>query len=137
LSVFVDTSGFLAVLDTGESNHRYAAEAWLGLLREDALLITTNYVVVETIALLHQRFGVGLVRRFSDDVLPAVSILWVDEQTHSMAIRSVIAGSRRGPSLVDCVSFRVIASSEVQSVFAYDRHFADRGYNLCGQGGQG
>ena len=51
MKVFVDTSALLAVLDADEKRHKQAASAWKRLLEEDARLVTTNYVLVESFAL--------------------------------------------------------------------------------------
>ena len=55
MTVFVDTSAFYAVLDRDDANHAAAEEAWRALLGEPATLLTTNYVLVETAALLQRR----------------------------------------------------------------------------------
>jgi predicted nucleic acid-binding protein len=128
VSVFVDTSAFLAILDADDAHQEQANALWVRLVEEEASIHTTNYVVVETIALLHHRFGVTAVRRFQEDLLPVVSVVWIDEATHVAAVGALVAGGRKGPSLVDCVSFDVISRLGIRSVLAYDRHFRERGF---------
>ena len=55
MSVFVDTSALLAVLDAGDAQHPHARAAWETLLQQDEPLLTTSYVLVETFA---HRLGV-------------------------------------------------------------------------------
>jgi len=55
MSVFVDTSALLAVLDAGDAQHPHARAAWETLLQQDEPLVTTSYVLVETFA---HRLGV-------------------------------------------------------------------------------
>ncbi len=57
MSVFVDTSALLAVLDAGDAQHPPARAAWQTLLERDERLITTSYVPVETFALVQNRLG--------------------------------------------------------------------------------
>ena len=132
MSVFGDTSGFLALLVEADPHHVAAREAWRGLIENDQEVITTNYVVVETIALLHRRFGITGARRFAEDVLPALATTYVDERTHTAGVKALLASSREGPSLVDRVSFDVIDRLGIERVLAFDRRFTDRGYTLCG-----
>ena len=55
--VYVDTSAFFALLDAEESHHRAALKRATALFDEEASLVTSNYVVVETCALLQRRIG--------------------------------------------------------------------------------
>ncbi len=54
---FVDTSALLALLDADERYHMACAYAWRSLLAADERLMTTNYVVVESFALVQHRLG--------------------------------------------------------------------------------
>lgn len=133
MSVFVDTSAVLAISDGDDENHDWAGRTWKSLLEDTLTLSTTNYVVVETISVMHRRFGIPAVRRFCEELLPALGVIWVDQESHDRGVRSVIGGGRRGPSLVDHVSFNTIAEHQIAQVFAYDQHFTEQGYELCGQ----
>ena len=55
MSVFVDTSALLAVLDAGDAQHPHARAAWQTLLHGDEPLVTTSDVLVEMFA---HRLGV-------------------------------------------------------------------------------
>ncbi|MBI2843273.1 MAG: PIN domain-containing protein [Armatimonadetes bacterium] len=133
MSVYIDTSAFYAVVDASDSNHQSAVLTWKHLLDRDEVLFTSNYVVAEMVALLHHRFGTKIVRRFVGDNLPAVFVRWVDQATHDAALGAMLSTrGKRGPSLVDYVSFETINRNKIDSVFAYDRRFEDRGFNLVG-----
>ncbi|SNB46507.1 PIN domain-containing protein [Geobacter sp. DSM 9736] len=54
MSIFIDTSGFLAVLDSDDSCHEKARAEWLRLLDSDHDLISSSYILVETIAVLQK-----------------------------------------------------------------------------------
>lgn len=134
MSVFIDTSAILAILDSVDHRHEAASAAWTELMNSEEEILTSNYVLVETTALLHNRFGVVAVRRFSENMVPALTVEWVDEQLNSTATSAVTAASsNNAPSLVDCVSFEVIRRRGIDRVFAYDRHFEERGYELIGR----
>ena len=128
MKVFVDTSGFLAVLDADDESHGRAKDAWIKLLSSGAGLTTSNYVVVETCALLQSRFGMTAARVFQEDVLPVVRIEWVEEMTHRMAMSAFLAAGRRRLSLVDCVSFEIMRRLGSKSAFTVDGHFREHGF---------
>jgi len=134
VSVFIDTSAILAILDAADHRHNQAENAWTALMSSDEEIITSNYILVETTSLLHSRFGTAAVRQFTDIMVPTLTVYWVDESLHNIAAAVVTASPNRGPSLVDCVSFEIIRRQRIDSVFAYDRHFEKMGYSLIGQG---
>lgn len=128
--VYVDTSAFYAVLDADDERHPQAKETWVTLLEGQARLVTTNYVLVETCALLQHRLGLEAVRVFHADVLPVLSLIWVDEDIHRAAASALLTAGRRRLSLVDCVSFEVMRRGGIATAFALDPHFAEQGFSL-------
>ncbi len=130
MAVFVDTSAFFGLLDRDEKNHRAAGEKLEKLRAADMPLITSNYVVVETTALLQSRIGLEAVRIFYGSLLPLAQIYWVDERLHHAAMYTLLAESRRKLSLVDCTSFELMRDLNVTTAFALDRHFLEEGFAL-------
>jgi len=132
--IFVDTSAFFAILDRDDQAHARARETWTELMSADAppLLLTSNYVLVESFALVQARLGVDAVRTLHDAVLPVVSVRWVSEEDHATAVSALLAAARRRLSLVDCCSFEMMRRLGVQRAFAFDRHFAEQGFELLG-----
>lgn len=128
MSVFVDTSGFLAVLDRDEINHQRAASAWGEVLQSDEVLTTTNYVLIETCALLQHRVGLAAVRFFQEEIVPVLRITWVDARLHHASMSVVLAAGRKKLSLVDCVSFETMRMEGVTTAFTLDRHFREQGF---------
>ena len=72
--VFVDTSAFHAGLDRDDINHKRAKNAWTDLLAGDARLLTSNYVLLETSALVQKRLGPAALRLFCQDVVPLLAV---------------------------------------------------------------
>lgn len=130
MTVFVDTSALYAVINRQETSHRPAVEAWRHLLNEGSLLTTTNYVVLETIALLQHRLGLEAVRDFQEDIAPLLHIAWIDEARHWSGTNAVLAAGRRKLSLVDCISFRMMRDRGVRTVFCFDDHFREQGFDV-------
>lgn len=128
MRVFVDTSAFLAVLDASDVNHPKASSSWKKLVSSDDLLVCHNYILVETYALLQNRFGMKAVRVFSDDVLPLILVEWIDESIHKGAVNALITAAKRELSLVDCVSFEIMRQLGTKTAFTFDSHFAKQGF---------
>ena len=130
MTTFVDTSALLAVLHRSDRNHTRAARTWKDLLEQDRDLVSTNYVLLETFALLQNRFGLSAVRDLSDNIAPLLRVEFVTEGAHGAAVSVVMAADRRQLSLVDCVSFASMRRLSITRVFAFDPHFAEQGFDL-------
>jgi predicted nucleic acid-binding protein len=128
MNIFIDTSGFYAVLDANDESHEAARTAWVRLLEGRNAIHTSNYVLVETIALLQGRIGMECVNVFTADILPIVNVFWVDEGVHRSAHHALMVSARRNLSLVDVVSFEVMRRLDLREVFCFDSHFAEQGF---------
>jgi predicted nucleic acid-binding protein len=128
MRVFVDTSALYAVLDRDDQNHSRARRQWERLLKEEAELLTSNYILIETCALLQHRLGLGAVRTLREDILPLISVEWISREAHDAALAAVLTADRKNLSLVDCSSFHVMRETGVRRAFVFDRHFAEQGF---------
>jgi predicted nucleic acid-binding protein len=129
MSVFVDTSAFFAILDCDDANHPRAREKWLNLLSSAPILVCSNYVLVESFALIQRRLGIQALRVFQEDILPLVNVERIDETTHLAGVTGLLAAARRELSLVDCTSFVVMRKLGIKDAFTYNSHFAEEGFN--------
>ena len=129
MAVFVDTSAFYALLDADDENHSRSAETWRQVMGSDENVITTNYILVETFALIQSRLGLEAVREFQEDIIPVLSVEFVTPEVHRLGIAALLAASRRGLSLVDCISFEVMRDLGIKSVFTFDGHFQQYGFS--------
>lgn len=130
MRVFVDTSAFLAVLDADDRNHPAVAQAWKDLVNEGRDLVTSSYVLVETFALVQSRLGVEAARALDQDLLPAVSVIWLDDEVHRAALSALLTAGRRQLSLVDCASFEVMRRNGLTTALTLDSHFAEQGFDV-------
>jgi uncharacterized protein len=128
MTVFVDTSGLYAVFDKDDASHSRASAAWMEWLREGATLVTNNYVVPATIALLQHRIGVAAVRVLHEDVMPLLQVDWVSAERHRAGTEAVLAAARKKLSLVDCVSFQTMRNRGARTAFCFDAHFREQGF---------
>lgn len=126
--VFVDTSALYALLVRSDDRHGDARRAFSKLLAEEAVLVTSSYVLVETYALLGRRIGLDAMAAFRDDFAPLLDVAWVDPATHDAALEDLLDRVDRDLSLVDAVSFVVMRGRGIDEAFAFDRHFEQEGF---------
>jgi predicted nucleic acid-binding protein len=129
MTVFVDTSALIAVLDRDQAEHARSARVWETLLDDEESLVTSSYVLVETIALTQARLGMDAVHAIDDVVQPLMRVIWVDAEIHARAMAALRLSARRKLSLVDCVGFEVMRMLGITQAFSIDRHFRHAGFS--------
>jgi predicted nucleic acid-binding protein len=128
--VFVDTSGFYAHLDATDPFHAKAATLFQVAAESGWLLLTTNYVVLETVALVQSRLGWEAVEAWQQRVLPRCRTHWVDESLHRRGEARWAQARERRLSLTDCISFEFMRNKDIREAIAQDEHFARAGITL-------
>jgi uncharacterized protein len=130
VKIFIDTSAFLAILNKDDQFHELAAKKWLDIVNSNNMLFCSNYILVETIALLQKRFGTEAVRLFTGSIQPLVNIIWVEEQIHNLGLSILKSVNKHDLSLVDCVSFEIMRQMNIEEVFTFDNHFSEQGFKV-------
>jgi predicted nucleic acid-binding protein len=128
--IFVDTSALYALSCAEDRNYPQAVKIWEDLMKNETDLVTNNYVVVESISLFQNRFGIDKVRTFQTKLVPFLDADWIDEEQHAVAIQTVLTANRRALSLVDCSAFETMRRLGLDTVFTFDPHFAEQGFNV-------
>lgn len=128
MTVFVDTSGLFALLDADNDQNALAATAFASFA--DVELVTHSYVIVECAALVERRISREVAHVLLKDVLATTRIVWVDAAVHRAATSAYLASGARQVSLVDFTSFELMRTQGISRAFAFDRHFADAGFDV-------
>ncbi|MBI5190832.1 MAG: type II toxin-antitoxin system VapC family toxin [Nitrospirae bacterium] len=127
--IFVDTSGWYALLDGDDPNHS-AATAWF---KENKYpLITCNHVFSETLTLVKYRLGHEQAETFGGKLRVSRSVLLyrVEAEEEEAAWALFTKYSDKQFSFVDCISFAVMHSLKVKDALAFDKHFRQAGFNM-------
>lgn len=130
MKVFADTSGLYALLVANDVNHPSSLTAFERLDSEVAEIVTSSFVLVETTALLQRRVGLAAVRDFQARLFPLLDVVWIDPDWYRKGIERLYAGQSRHLSLVDCLSFEIMEAQQIETAFAFDRHFEEAGFRL-------
>lgn len=130
MSLFVDTSGLYAVLVRTEADHVAVTEAFREAAERGRRLLTTNYVLIESAALLQARIGLDPVRDLDSRVVPLLDVIWVTAELHRRGVERLFRMNRRHVSLVDAVSFVTMEAEAVTEALAVDSDFSAEGFRL-------
>ncbi len=127
--IFVDTSAIYAWADAADPNHRPAVRRLQTILQSGDDLLTHNYVLVESIALLQARLGLAAATKLAKDSTAFV-IEWVDDDLHASGVYELERSKKRQVSLVDHISFLTMRRRRVTTAFAFDPDFVAAGFRL-------
>jgi predicted nucleic acid-binding protein len=127
--IFLDTSAIYAWADAADPNHLVAVRRLRAILGAGEELLTHNYVLVESMALLQARLGLAAAIKLAKDATSFV-IEWVDKDLHASGIREVEGSRKRHVSLVDHISFLVMRQHHLATAFAFDPDFTAAGFRL-------
>jgi predicted nucleic acid-binding protein len=130
LTVFVDTSALFALIAANDPFHVDAGKAFAQLIDDQVDMVTSNYVLVETTALVQSRIGMDAVRVLENDIRPSMQVVWIDRELHELGWAALIAENRRQLSLVDLTSFAIMHQRGIDAAFTFDEHFAEQGFTV-------
>lgn len=98
------------------------------MISRGELLVTSNYVLVETMVVAQRRIGLEVARTVHNEIRPVLQVEWVTEAIHDAAEVRLLLSGRRNLSLVDCVSFELMRQRGISRAFTFDPHFAEQGF---------
>jgi predicted nucleic acid-binding protein len=132
-AVFVDTSAFGALSAVREQDHQTAISIRARLTRQQLPLVTTNFVLAETHALLLGKVGPYLALRVLPEIDRSdITIVRVSEADEQRACAILIQYDDKDFSLTDATSFAVMTRLGSTLAFTFDRHFAQFGFQAIG-----
>lgn len=131
--IFVDSSAWLAMTDVRDGNHSTAIEFHADLVKGRAgRLLTSDYVMVETLTLIRRRAGAETVRGFAQGVQASSSLqqIWVTPAHYRVALEMFLDQGTKSWSFTDCTSFAIMRELGVRQAFTFDTDFREAGFEL-------
>jgi hypothetical protein len=129
-TVFLETNGWLALLNASDQLHSRADAVWRALGQRGYSILLTDWIIAET--------GNGLARtraraRFSQiagAILndPGCRVVFITSSVLRRALDLYLARIDKQWGLVDCASFIVMADEKIAEAFTTDRHFDQAGF---------
>ena len=123
--IFVDTGAFYAAINQNDENHKEATVLFHKATEEEWRLITSNFVVAETHALILSRLGRNLAVAWLRSI-PA-NIIRVSKADEEKAKRIIFGYRDKEFSYCDASSFALIERLRIREAMAFDSHFEQYG----------
>ena len=133
--VFVDTSGFFALLVARDSRHVQCMELVRDLGKRGGLAFTSEAIISETCTLLQARRQGHLIGEFLNyvETSRALTVLPTGGDIFRRTKEYLRRRHEHGFSFVDCSSFVLMADIHLADALTTDEHFRIAGFNplLC------
>jgi predicted nucleic acid-binding protein len=128
--IFIDTSGFYALLIRSDDQHDRARTIMRGAAKKKLRLLTTDYVLDETATLLMARGCSNVVPALFHSVSAskACRMVWMDTERFEKAKNSFIKNMENRWSFTDCFSFIVMKELRLREALSKDAHFRAAGF---------
>lgn len=130
--LFADTAGWGHLVDPTQAYHALAASIYRGARQQGRKVITTNYVILELVALLSSPLhvprpaAIAFIEGLKSS--PYVEIVHVDAKLDEAAWQLLKSRQDKEWSLVDCASFVVMQQRGIFEALTSDHHFEQAGF---------
>ena len=130
--VFVDSSGWLALLHVRDQRHRDADLAIRSATAQRIPLFTTNLIIAEVHRLVLHRVGTAAAGLFLDriDASKEVELEYATAKHHTAARAWLRKLSDQTITYADAVSFAAMDARGCRSALSFDRDFVIAGFAL-------
>lgn len=129
-ALFVDTAGWMALADGSDPHHQDAREARDTWLSAGGLLISSDYVLDETLTLIRIRLGLPAASHWWDQVSASRRLRWewMNANRAEQARRWFFQWQDKRLSFTDCSSFVIMRELGLTQALTTDRHFRQAGF---------
>ena len=130
--LFADTAGWMACVDTADPDHEAARSARDDWLELGGLLLTTDYVIDETLTLLRLRLGLEAAEDWWHAVAASRRVLreLIHEERAERARAIFFRYRGKDFSFTDCTSFAVMRELRLREALTTDKHFRQAGFQM-------
>ena len=131
-ALLVDTAGWLACADGADPAHSRCCAARDQALEAGQTLVTTDFVVDETLAILRLRLGLKAAETWWQQVEQSRRLRWerIDSDRFEKARQMFFRYRDKDFSFTDCTNFVVMRDIRVTHVLTTDRHFRQMGFQV-------
>lgn len=128
-AVFVDTGGWMACADRADPAHRSCSRARDEVLEAGHTLMTSDFVVDETLTLIRVRLGLGAADAWWHQIDGSARLRWerVDSDRFERARHLFFQYRDKDVSFTDCTSMAIMRELKLTTVLTTDRHFHQAG----------
>ena len=128
----LDTAGWIACADAADLAHARACAARDAALEAGQTLVTTDFVVDETLTLIRFRLGLDAADTWWQQIDRSARLRWerIDSGRFERARHLFFQYRDKDFSFTDCTSFTVMREIRLTHALTTDRHFRQMGFQV-------
>ncbi len=137
-TIFVNTSGWLALYNPNDSNHEAARHLWEDLHTQSVRLATTDYVLEQVYTALKVFGSLQVAQAFHELVNRSsiIRLFMVDSVIFERAWKVFVDDEQPHWTFTDCVNYAVIQYLGASEVFTFDPNFSAPGLIILPSAGE-
>ncbi|MEJ7735563.1 MAG: PIN domain-containing protein [Polyangiaceae bacterium] len=130
--LFVDTAGWMMMADAADPRNASARVALDAHLSAGGTLVSTDYVLDETLTLLRMRLGIDAAERWWTTIERSPRLAWeaIDAGRAASARVWFFRWRDKAFSFTDCTSFVVMRERRLKAALTSDHHFVLAGFEM-------
>ena len=131
-AVFVDTAGWMACADSADPMHAPSCSARDTALEGGQALVTTDFVVDETLTLIRFRLGIDAADAWWRQIDGSPRVRWerIDSTRFDRSGDLFFRYRDEDFSFTDCTSFTVMRELKLTHAITTDDHFRQMGFQV-------
>ena len=131
-SLFVDTAGWIACADGADPDHQAACAGRDDWLEHEGVLITSDYVIDETLTLLRLRLGLRAAEQWWHALAASKRVIreLIHEERAEHARHIFFRYRDKDFSFTDCTSFALMRELRIRDALTTDKHFRQAGFQM-------
>lgn len=131
-ALFVDTAGWMACADASDPSHARCSAARDKALESGQTLITTDFIVDETLTLLRLRLGLTAAEKWWHQIDRSSRLRWerIDSDRFEKARQLFFEYRDKDFSFTDCTSCVTMRELRLTHALTTDRHFTQMGFQV-------
>ena len=133
--IFVDTGAWIAIYKRNDLHHREAVAIYNNLRDQETQLLTTDYVIDETVTRLRYDTNHSVAVAFLEivgnaEMAGGLTVVEINKDPFEKAKALFRQYDSARLSFTDCTSFVVCKENNIGEAFAFDQHFSMMGIDL-------
>ncbi len=132
MNLFVDTSAWYALNDRSDQHRDAALESMSRISSGQVGLITSDYILDESLTLISTRTNRRTAVAFGDLLLKSstIQLITITGELRQIAFELFRKYADKDLSFTDCTSFALMKQLKLKTAFTFDDHFRQVGFEI-------